>query len=204
MILPAALWLWFGAELPVSVPSWAAGSALALLVWFRCRCRLHWISKFVIDVLWGFYFETHMFRMSVSFERKYETSFLICNCGEFHGMFDKQGMIELVMAVVCFEVVVLGKPLSILRGVELVLLLATWIQLSFVNVMVCALLLCSKNRVNTSAVCVILGGLMTIVQLMNIGLDPIFQKQVEDRRADRDNKLDAIASFLNSQTKKDK
>ena len=118
-------------------------------------------------------------------------------------MFDKQGMIELVMAVVCFEVVVLGKPLSILRGVELVLLLATWIQLSFVNVMVCALLLCSKNRVDTSAVCVIFGGLMTIVQLMNIGLDPLFQKQVEDRRADRDDKLVAIASFLNSQTKKD-
>lgn len=144
--------------------------------------------------MWCLFLGTQQFRKSVSMERRYDTSFLICNCGEFHGMFDRQGMIELVMAVVCFELVVNGMPFSILRGIELALFVATWVQLLIANAVICSLLFGTTD----TTLCAMIGVAATFALILISGA-PSQQQVDEEGRTDKDteDKLDALADVLN-------
>jgi hypothetical protein len=94
----------------------------------------------VLDIPLFLYHTAVSYRKNTALTRTYEGAFLICNCGEFHGMFNQEGLKELTLAILCFEVVVAGVPLSLLRLLELLLMILSLVQLAAASALACSLL----------------------------------------------------------------
>ena len=87
-----------------------------------------------LDTLSWTAWQLKCFRASATKGKRFRGSLLICNCGEFHGLFEKDGLLEVLTKLSLAEIELLGIPLSLIRGLELSLYCAAFVQLLFVNV----------------------------------------------------------------------
>ena len=181
---------------------------LSLLV-FRLNHTRHFISWALIDGLpLAIHLALASFRESVKLERKYETSFLICNCGEFHGTFDRQGLVELAMAIMTLELVIFEVPLSLLRLLEVLFLLAVLLQLYLINVLICLLVSSCFTSVPyqdpdrcVPSMCI--GFLLFLVQMKKFGPISIYSADEADSDSDEvGSQLSAIAKNMDENKKK--
>tara|TARA_A100001035_G_scaffold210983_1_gene170846 strand:- start:402 stop:938 length:537 start_codon:yes stop_codon:yes gene_type:complete len=94
---------------------------------------------FIVDVQTWVAYELRAYREQAVASKKFDTTLLICNCGEFHGLLDKNGLVEVLMMLGVME---WKEGLSLCSLFEGLLYGATAIELSLLNGLILASLLC--------------------------------------------------------------
>jgi hypothetical protein len=90
---------------------------------------------FIVDTQTWLAYEMKAYREKAVACKTFETTMLICNCGVFHGLLDKNGLIDVFLMLALTEWIVIFKvPMSLCRTLEWLLCGASIVQLMCVHV----------------------------------------------------------------------
>ena len=172
----------------------SCGLILVILVSLRFIFGTHWLSPIIFDVPLLVHFTLVDFRKHVQAERGYDTSFLICNCGEFHGIFDKQTLIDLALTLVCLEVDILGVPCSLLRILGVLFLVTSIIQIFLINIIICLLIFSCVSGVHLleKVNCISSFGISVHILLFQIMNFRVYSARMVEQKSRNDEKEDNL------------